>query len=1054
MKIEGFNTYSHYTANSDQDLGFNIFEFVDNGGLVPNPKEKNKYFCPVCEGHNLGVDPKTGAYHCFNSDCDPKDIREALKPWEEKLKEIKDSNYQPSNRKRVNKKPKPIPPCPIPEGGVNLALLPDIPSDIPQLINESIPNFVVEKCGVPAKAKVKSYQYSETQLVKRYQWDDDSKPKGYSKTIRPWYLKNGAAALAPRDQLKMGKGTQEWEPYRLNEAVANGKDKWVIGVEGEDGVEDTRSLGLAAVTWQGAAWREVDLGTGLSLLKNGGIKGLIFISDNDETGEKKAKTLLEVSGKVNFPVVIIPASKLWDKCPEKGDISDWIQWGKNNNMTSQDLIKKLEEQIQDSVNQRSLNREIKKREDFKEYIKNEIEDISFHYNTPQWGEEYLSDYLFKEYENELLFEADSKEWYAYSIEFQGIWSELKDSFLKQKLRYRLKTIKHNIQNRNDELSKLKEEINQEKSLDNKEKQQLINRLPYRKYKEITVGFIDKLAKHISYLLLVKEMQRNHKDGLIPFKNGVLELETKKLLPYAPEYLFTWQLPYDYNPLAQCDPIKQWLIETLGDPSLVELIRAYFYGILTGRTDWQKYLELIGTGGAGKGTITRLAIALVGFSNCHVTSLRDLETNRFEPANLRNKRLAVISEADDYVGSFNILKALLGQDPLRRELKNRQATTFIPECLVMIASNENIRTKDNTSGLARRRITIGFNKAVPAHKRRDLISFNRDNQPQGDFADYIPGLLNWVLTIDPDQATALIKDSDRQCAGLAKQKIETLIATNSLAAWLQDSIVTDPNSQTFIGRGLKSKDELEVFLEADSKLYPNYCRFVEGSGLKAVSLNRFRENLLDLCIHQLKLEGISDGKDRRYGKFIQGLRLRVDSDTSPPLLDQIFLERDNRDDLRQPEIESETAETYTEKAVTAIEGKNQLSENLSESQEKQVSSPTIESDLSQGEIEEKNNSQVIETKKPSQPSQPSLKRSQPSQEVVSRDDEPSQDDETLNFQDIINETNQLIKALGWSLDMAKQYLIEKYGKRSRQVLSDEELIEFLQTLRDKVNGVRK
>ena len=222
----------------------------------------------------------------------------------------------------------------------------------------------------------------------------------------------------------------------------------------------------------------------------------------------------------------------------------------------------------------------------------------------------------------------------------------------------------------------------------------------------------------------------------------------------------------------------------------------------------------------------------------------------------------------------------------------------------------------------------------------------------------------------------------------------------------------------------------------------------------MSLNRFRENLLDLCIHQLKLEGISDGKDRRSGKFIQGLRLRVDSDTSPPLLDQIFLERDNRDDLRQPEIESETAETYTEKAVTAIEGKNQLSENLSESQEKQVSSPTIESDLSQGEIEEKNNSQVIETKKPSQPSQPSLKGSQPSQEVVSRDDELSQDDETLNFQDIINETNQLIKALGWTLDMAKQYLIEKYGKRSRQVLSDEELIEFLQTLRDKVNGVRK
>ncbi len=1014
---------------------FCIHDHLDK--LQPT-KNKNRYICPVCGKKNFTIS-KNGAYTCWNG-CEREEIKRVLDPSRYEKRSNRDHHTTPINPKYIKRKAQEPKPCVIPSTAIQLALMDKIPGDIPQLINESIPKFFVEKSGIPNIAKVKTYKYSEDQIIKRYQWDDETKAKGYDKTIRPWHLDNG--------RLKMGKGEETWLPYRIDEAVAFGQNKWILGVEGEDGVEDARSLGIPTITWQGGSWGEADLETGLTILKNGNVQGMIFISDNDETGEKKAQALLEVSGKVDFPVLVIPASKLWNECPEKGDISDWIQWGKSQGMTTPDFIKRLEEEIQDSVNQRTLNREISKRENFKEYIKNEIENITFHYQTPRWGEEYLSDYFFKEYENELLFELDSKSWYAYSAKNHGIWSELEDGFFKQILRNRLKTIRYNIQNKNDELYQLQEEIIQEEKLEDKERKELIASLPYQKSKEITVGFIDRLAKHISYILPVKEMQTNHKNNLIPFTNGVLDLATYQLLPYSPDYLFTWQLPYDYNPLAQCDPIKQWLLETLGDESLVELIRAYFYGILTGRTDWQKYLELIGTGGAGKGTITRLAIALVGFNNCHATTLRELETNKFETSNLKNKRLVVVSEADDYVGSFNILKAILGQDPLRKEIKNRQATTFIPDCLVMISSNENIRTKDNTSGLARRRISVGFNKAVAPHLRRDLISFDSDHQPKGDFVDYIPGLLNWVLSIDPEDATALIKDSDRQCDGLAKQKVETLMATNSLAAWLQENLIYDLEAHTFIGRALRSKDEQEVFLDADVKLYPNYCRFAEGAGLKAVSLNRFRENLLDLCRHQLKLEEINDGKHRTYGKFIQGLRLRVDSDTSPPLLDLVFLGRDRGEDLRQPEKNIEISETKSEKAETEIKVQNQVVENPSESQKTLISPQRSESEICQEvkeEKEEKISSEVIESKKPSQPSQPSQERAEASQEVIPSDKELSQ--AGTHFDDIINETNDHLKRLGWSRKQGQKYLIKRYGKRSRQLLDDQQLLEFLAYLRN-------
>jgi putative DNA primase/helicase len=91
-------------------------------------------------------------------------------------------------------------------------------------------------------------------------------------------------------------------------------------------------------------------------------------------------------------------------------------------------------------------------------------------------------------------------------------------------------------------------------------------------------------------------------------NGVLDLKTRKLLLHSPQNQLTWCLPYAYNLLATCDPIKDWLLEMCrGDRQLIELMRAYLLGIVTGRTDWQKYLELIGPGGAGKSTFTRLAL---------------------------------------------------------------------------------------------------------------------------------------------------------------------------------------------------------------------------------------------------------------------------------------------------------------------------------------------------------------------------------------------------------------------------------------------------------------
>lgn len=52
---------------------------------------------------------------------------------------------------------------------------------------------------------------------------------------------------------------------------------------------------------------------------------------------------------------------------------------------------------------------------------------------------------------------------------------------------------------------------------------------------------------------------------------------------------------------------------------------------------------------------------------------------------------------------------------------------------------------------------------------------------------------------------------------------------------------------------------------------------------------------------------------------------------------------------------------------------------------------------------------------------------------------------IDFSDIIARTNVELKRLGWTNQQGRDYLVQTYGKRSRQLLTDAELIDFLQHL---------
>ena len=290
-------------VNAGNQDSFDIRNHID--ALTPT-KGKHRYECPVCGGHALTINPNNGAYKCWSNECESADIRNAIAPL--------DQNYIPTRRVR---KPKAAPPTPAPitVGEIELALLPYSPTP-------------------PQPSKNGSYEetrfyYSPTQWVLKSKGRD-------KKIILPYHT------TANGDEI-CGKGHSIWNPYHFDECLKYGAGKWILGVEGEKDADNARSnLQLVSFTFQGGSWGDDSLLAAAKQFKDAGITGIIYYPDNDDAGTKKAEKLAVACAKANLPFIAINPVSLWEECPDKGDISDWIDLGKSN-------IEKLNQEISTAV---------------------------------------------------------------------------------------------------------------------------------------------------------------------------------------------------------------------------------------------------------------------------------------------------------------------------------------------------------------------------------------------------------------------------------------------------------------------------------------------------------------------------------------------------------------------------------------------------------------------------------------------------------------------------------------------------------------------------------
>jgi len=391
---------------------------------------------------------------------------------------------------------------------------------------------------------------------------------------------------------------------------------------------------------------------------------------------------------------------------------------------------------------------------------------------------------------------------------------------------------------------------------------------------------------------ITEKMDDHKKtlGLINLQDGTYDRINKILLDHQQEHGFTVQLPYKWRDAitASASPIVRWLWDSLdGKIDQVFFALCYLNAIVTRRSDIQVLLQIIGKAGAGKSTFTRLAEALVGSSNVQSTQLQLLEEDKFELSNLIGRPLVLINEIDtNYKGSGAILKGLTGGDRMVNRIKHKQSRgncDFTYNGKIIITANEEFKPSRVFDDWDRRNRVLKFHKVVAKSKVRNLIENCEDGSIAGEFAPHLPAFLQLILSIDDTLVKQVLIEPEVYAPSMGEIRDESILRESSIAQWLEECVIFNPDAKTYIGIAKKStitvtengvsKSQV-IFENGDSRLSANYAQWCTDRGMAFTGFQRFSPDLLRIVNGIMKIDYVKKLNHDKIGTAIAGLELRT------------------------------------------------------------------------------------------------------------------------------------------------------------------------------------
>lgn len=208
-----------------------------------------------------------------------------------------------------------------------------------------------------------------------------------------------------------------------------------------------------------------------------------------------------------------------------------------------------------------------------------------------------------------------------------------------------------------------------------------------------------------------------KQDFVCFRNDLLDLNTGKFGLHTPDVFVTARLEMDYDLLADAPIWESFIEEFSGDPTQLKVIRSWLKLLIVRDNTSSTFLYILGKGGVGKSVFGNIASILSGEEDVLASSLKSLNNDRFELANLKDITLVYLTDNDNYQGDLGQLKKLTGGDLLQGRIKLKQGSYDLRrEALVLIVSNFMLNSIDRSGALDRRIRLINVDNRSNKQKR--------------------------------------------------------------------------------------------------------------------------------------------------------------------------------------------------------------------------------------------------------------------------------------------------------------------------------------------------
>ncbi len=243
--------------------------------------------------------------------------------------------------------------------------------------------------------------------------------------------------------------------------------------------------------------------------------------------------------------------------------------------------------------------------------------------------------------------------------------------------------------------------------------------------------------------LKRKQEFDNYNNLINLKNGILDLETKQLIPHSPKYLFRIQLPITYDQNATCEQFMKYLDQCFSEEKNKICFLESFASTLLPNIHLEKMFMNVGSGANGKSTGLNVIEAFLGSDNVSNISLHDMETDRFAKAGLDNKLANIYADIlRKDIHELGTIKAIISSDAIEVQNKNQNRFKMRNNAKLIFSCNELPELGEDSHAVYRRLVLIEWNQRFTDDHKEHKIDPDLLNKLTTEHE--LSGILNLLL----------------------------------------------------------------------------------------------------------------------------------------------------------------------------------------------------------------------------------------------------------------------------------------------------------------------